>query len=316
MAYQTGTFSGYNDALDIVRAFVAGLTAWTVDSFVDDSSKYSGDTFTGKRLHVHRGSEYFNFRSATNQVVFEGTAVPTSGIAMYGSRGYSGALSWDYQANGILNGSVESMGGHCNTMVDSGTYYLFSDANEYAVTALFESAYPDVFTKMTFGLTSYGQQMFACNDLNLDVDYLFTHITASEQTNGEYSSGLFNSVISQWTTGLDDETPANNTLIHPLSTVATDASPLRYATNTVTYSPNEVTGNPVFCPSHFWWYNTTGNYQYVGAVPDMYLTSMRYYTNGQEVTLPDSSVYVVFTNNYSDEALGGKGAGIAIKKVT
>jgi len=321
MAYEKSTYTGLNDALDKLRIFIAARSGWVVDSFADDSTVYAGNVWTGKRLHVHQGSNYFNFRTARNQQIFQGTSIQTLGIGMNGSRGYSGAATWDYQTGAILNASSQSTGGHCNAMLEGGgIYYFFSDANDKAITAIFESAYPNVYTKMTFGTLSNGWQFYASNDRNTTLAYLFTHVTSSLQTTCNFSKATWNPSTAIWTLGQDSSSgsaPAStNAMISPLCTVATTDGQIRSAKNTVQYSPNTITGNPVFSPCHFWWYNNSSNYQYLGYVPDMFLTSMRYYDNGQEITMPNLDVYVVFNNNYTDTSLGGKGAGIAIKKVT
>jgi hypothetical protein len=314
--YETSSYTGLNNALEKLKDFIDSLTAWTVDDFDDDATKYAGDTFTGKRLHVHRGDEYFNFRSARNQQVFQGSTVQTLGIAMNGSRGYNGALTWDYQTGAILNASSQSIGGHCNAMMEGGgVYHFFADAEEKSVTACFESSYPNAFTKMTFGVLSNGWQIFAANDLNTTLTFLFTHITSSQQTTCNFSKAVFNPTLSLWTTGQDGATPGVNTLRSALTTTANTDGVLRYARNTVIYSPSPLTGNPVMIPSHFSWFNNSSQYQYLGVIPDVNITSMRYYDNAQEITMPNSDVYIVFNNNYSDTSLSGKGAGVAIKKV-
>ncbi len=311
MAYQTGTYTDFNDALDKVQAFVGALSNWTVDSFIDDSTIYSGDAWTGKRLHIHNGSAYFNFRTANTQQIFEGSTAKILGIGINGSRGYNSGLSWDYQPNGKLTSSSLSTGGMAGLMVSSGSYFIFVSSDEQCITLLFESVYPDVYSKISVGYLSNGWQFYAAGIISNSILSNFSHLQMASQS---YSKAVYNATVSLWSAGVDNGTVRANTFMSSLYQT-TGNGELVYSYPLLAYSPNPLTGNPVLVPTHMTYINSDSEYQYIGVVPEVYFVSMRYYDNGQEVEMPNGDIYVMFTYNYGVTTLGGKGAGLAIKKV-
>jgi len=143
MAYQTGTYSGINDALTEWKDFLLAQ-GWTINDFSNDSSDYdAGPAFTGKRLHIQKtiGSttHYFNFRSCSGQRVFDYSSYePVTGICVNGSTGYNAGNTWDYQPGytPYQYGESESGGGCVDKIVELGGNYFFS-ATATSATAVF-----------------------------------------------------------------------------------------------------------------------------------------------------------------------------------
>lgn len=201
MAYQTGTYSGVNNALDLLRAwFVA--QGWTVNSFIDDSSKYDGAVFTGKRLHVQKTigetTCYFNFRSAQSQQVFEDSqwgdifSTDVTGICVNGSTGYNAGNTWDYQPGATVaryTSDTDSSGGCADALdITGGDYFFFATGT--TVTAVFTSTNTDSdYRAVTVGVIE-GRPMYASSgggrNYTGDVDrsaYMMNIVGANVTTN-------------------------------------------------------------------------------------------------------------------------------------
>lgn len=90
--YSSGTATDVSDLLDKLRAFALS-NGYTIDSFITDGA--------GKRLHIHKGSDYFHFRSLigeTSQGLTTGGVTQTGAVCMTAGSGYSGASAWYNQA--------------------------------------------------------------------------------------------------------------------------------------------------------------------------------------------------------------------------
>ncbi|WP_104903695.1 hypothetical protein [Pseudomonas sp. LH1G9] len=118
MKYQTGSFAGSENLMQIVREklFAEG---WLIDlhAYVDIA-----DTRFGKRLHMHKGATYIALRSFDD---FNPTGAGwssgygKSGIDMRISTGFDAAQSWFQQPGYSNNGRYIRAG-------SSGTYHLFT----------------------------------------------------------------------------------------------------------------------------------------------------------------------------------------------
>lgn len=166
MAYQTGTSTGPSDLLDKLRVFLEA-NGWTTNDFSVDG--------TGYRLHIQKtpageDTMYFNLRSAVNELIFGDSSYPSSdghvtGIGINGSTGYSGASTWDKQANYPVNQSypTKSTGAVLGVMSTSAipAYYFFTVDNTVNVVVEMTSGKVQ---SMSFGMLekqgSYGYGMF------------------------------------------------------------------------------------------------------------------------------------------------------------
>ena len=61
MSYATGTYTSINDSLNKFAAWAVntgtGANDWTSNLLADDSDKYGGDVFTGRRFHLQKTIE-------------------------------------------------------------------------------------------------------------------------------------------------------------------------------------------------------------------------------------------------------------------
>lgn len=87
--YQTGSATDLADLMSQFRTFLTGSAGYTESAFSADG--------TGHRLHVHKGSRYFNFRSFVNENVSANGAASQYGIYMNAGTGYNGANPWHNQ---------------------------------------------------------------------------------------------------------------------------------------------------------------------------------------------------------------------------
>lgn len=185
MAYETGTATSQHDLLDKIRVFTLAQ-GWTVNKWEDDnSSHFQPDLSTsGKRLHIQKGSNYFNFRSCVrafpfSTFVFNDTGGiywgEITGIAMVGSTGYDGGEDWDEQPGNVKSSINDLTAGCCIAEVSgSFTYWFFITDDMIVVTV--ESA-SGVYQHLIFGTISQhgsytGGQFFAGS---FDSTYANTH---------------------------------------------------------------------------------------------------------------------------------------------
>lgn len=90
--YETGNATDLADLISKLKAFLETDAGYTVDSFITEG--------TGHRLHVHKSSMYFNFRTFVAESTPAGGTTQT-GIFMNGGTGYNGANAW-YDQPGVL----------------------------------------------------------------------------------------------------------------------------------------------------------------------------------------------------------------------
>jgi len=168
MAFTNGTLlaSGgdvYTQLMVILKAFME-TAGWTTNEYDDYGFKYSGDVYTGKKLHSSKtiGSytRYINIRSISNQVVFNGQfATAFSGIAAQGSTGYTGATQWDLMPGSTkdnpINSDAQTQGcGAVDIPTDNLSYWLFSKNSDNNIYLICQGT--DGYTGIVFGATSTG----------------------------------------------------------------------------------------------------------------------------------------------------------------
>ena len=123
MAYETGSASSPSDLLDKLRAFLL-TNGWTINSFITIGS--------GKRLHIQKGSCYYNFRAYHGETVSAADDLNSQnttnfwGIGGYPSDGYSAASNWNAQP-GCPIYEYYCRGGYANQLSSAiPTYHFFT----------------------------------------------------------------------------------------------------------------------------------------------------------------------------------------------
>lgn len=142
-AYQSGAASSPIDLLNLLVTFLQGQ-GWTLDSSAVDGS--------GRRAHLHKGSDYVNFRAAMNEAIWPNLAGSAFyGIGLYMGTGYSGASGWAAQAGGPLkNGGTDTVGAAMRLASGAITAYHFFDDGSDNVVVVIERA-GSRFTHLGFG---------------------------------------------------------------------------------------------------------------------------------------------------------------------
>jgi hypothetical protein len=144
--YATGAATSPTDLLDKLVTFLTGQ-GWTSDSVATDG--------TGKRAHLHKGSDYVNFRSHVAEAIWpnvQSTPVST-GIGLYMGTGYSGASAWSLQAGAPkANGTSDTVGATMRMLSGAITaYHFFDDGADNIVVVVERSG--GLFTHLGFGRT-------------------------------------------------------------------------------------------------------------------------------------------------------------------
>ena len=123
MAYETGSASSPSDLLDKLRAFLL-KNGWTINSFITIGS--------GKRLHIRKGSCYYNFRAYHGETLSSDDdlnndyVVDFWGIGGCPSDGYSAASKWNAQPGCPIYGYYYR-GGYANQLSSAiPTYHFFT----------------------------------------------------------------------------------------------------------------------------------------------------------------------------------------------
>lgn len=130
MLYSTGSASDVTDLLDKIRqtALAAG---WTVNAFAADGN--------GKKLHINKGSLYFNLRSVINETAgISGGATQAAAVYINGSTSYNSGNSWNAQPGNPLNGSDYNVGAIVG-LGASFTYHAFYDTSPNVIYYFVES---------------------------------------------------------------------------------------------------------------------------------------------------------------------------------
>lgn len=143
--YFTGSATDTNDLMTKFKDHLVTDCGFSLSSFVTEG--------TGKRLHVNRGSMYFNFRSFVSESTPAGGTTQT-GIFMNAGTGYSGATAWYNQAGVmtynsgtgyLLPGMVQLTGA-----IVAYHFFFFEDTN-YSVVYFFVESPAGTFQRLLFG---------------------------------------------------------------------------------------------------------------------------------------------------------------------
>jgi len=297
MGYQMGSYTDQNNAIDLWRAFLLA-NGWTINSFVDDGSYYSGSPFTGKRLHVSKSiygvDRFFNLRSSVSQQVCEDGIIVT-GISVNGSTSYESADSWDKQpgfTSRMLplsdSGSIAGFAGG----IDSGDYFFFSSGS--SASAVF-SRLDGNHVIITIGATDSGCPLYvASGGLADDLAYssLSTNISVNAQdgNTGIYVEG------TGWFIGTTSRLGTVHGGVYSEVNLHSAGPPAySYAGPYLYYSPSPFRGNAPL-PAFSQRVNLNGNAQGVGSIEGVSFINMQNYSNGEEITI-GADVYKCFRIN-------------------
>jgi len=323
MAYSTGSYTDQNDALNLFATFLTGTAGYTQNDLSDDGAAYAGDVFTGRRLHVQKninGTDYFfNFRSCSNQRVFEDTSYTNvTGICVNGSTGYNAGNSWDTQPGhteeAYASGTSDSIGGSCRKLIETGgTYHFF--ATPTVVSAAFQSEYAlSEFQFITIGATDLNKAIYACSagqqeGLKSDRSNFAIYLAGADtdiSTNiRNFSAALYDGTgwlghVSEGGSATDSLNPAVS--LHGV-TVKGD-----YASAYVENSPDPFRGNAPLPPcATTCLLSNIGEVRPSGVLDGVHFINMKNYSGGQEITI-GSDVFKCFRINDNYEA------GVAFKK--
>jgi hypothetical protein len=325
MAFSEQTATDLNDILVRANTFF-GADSWTINSFIDDSSKYGGDVFTGKRLHIQKDFTtdagvvtcYANLRSANNQNVYEyegttGNALIT-GIACNCSRGYSGALSWDYQTLAINTHNALSEAGSANLRKTSTIKcHFFSGENSGAI--LMEGT--DQWYAVVFGVTNLGVPFYACSggyragDSSEVYGKSKTMLSSDGTSNNDsyFSSALYKEELGKWTYASSSVAMSGTRQINHQPAFSNIAKDLFDTT------PDTYTGNPILIPSHFVSTDETSTYiplVDMGHCPDIAIVNMKNLQDEDVISIGADNWVCYFVNN--DATYGSLEWGYALKK--
>lgn len=330
MAFLSGTYTGANDALNQLASF-AVANGWTQNLLADDSSKYTGDAFTGRRLHLQKTINgvvtYCNFRSANNQGIFEASTpsiyysyryYPVTGIGVNISTGFDASASWDTQP-GYITGTGPSMaglstGGSARGITDAGGSFSFiSDPTGDTLSAIFyDLSNTDSTAKISVGVTGLGFPVYITSGGKggLNETYAnYTYATWYDNGSGVRGSNDNVGVLASGVPYTSEAQTASGGNISMLFRVPfTSASNIRkgLAGPYVYFSPDPFRGNLPPAPVEF--YTTGGSYApspnaSLGVVDGVFMINRKNYAEGASVFI-GSEAFKVFNigNGEADNA--------------
>lgn len=144
--YSTGTATDLNDLITKFKDYLITNCGYTLDSFTTEN--------TGKRLHLHKNSRYFNFRTFINE------STPAGGTTQYGmfmnaGTGYNGSSAW-YDQPGIFkynSGTNYLLPGMVQITSAIVAYHIFYfyDSTDYDVIYFFVESPAGTFQRLLFG---------------------------------------------------------------------------------------------------------------------------------------------------------------------
>jgi hypothetical protein len=295
MAFQTGPYTDQNNLADLWRAFLLA-DAWTINSFVDDSSKYSGDTFTGKRLHVYKQIDgvdcYFNFRTTSNQRVFEYSPYSNvTGICCNFSTGYNAGNSWDTQPGHTTQteSNSESSGGCLDSVIPTGgTYSFFADNNSASMAVTTNSANGEL-RFITIGLTDSGKVAYSASGgtssavAGTTYDFRSFYMLAWTGSANSNHNALYDPVSGEQFHGtLTNNGASGNVSFSVMANNGQIGNSYAY----VTYSPEPFRGNAPLPPFEFIVSETNRNTsRSAGVIGGVNFVNMTNLTDGQSLTI-------------------------------
>ena len=326
MAYTNGTLlsSGgdvYTQLMDILKTFME-TAAWTTNEYGDYGFKYTGDTYTGKKLHAQKtiGSytRYINIRSISNQRVFLlSSAQQFSGIAAIGSTGYTAATQWDVMPGSTkgadINSGSDTIGcGAVDIPTDNLSYWLFSANSDNNIYLICQST--NGYTGIVFGTTTAGNY-FVSGGSTVGIAKplsLIGHTVLSYYNNANDKRGSMalrksdNTSWQDWPQGTADDVAMprinnNNTTPHTSSIV----DELLFC------SPDNFKGNNPLIPSYIGVKSATGLVD-TGQVSGIKFVNMKFVTSLTELTF-GGDVYILF-RLYTVDDSNDSTIGLAILK--
>jgi hypothetical protein len=312
MAYETGSATSYTDLMDKLRLFLIAQ-GYSVDFWAVDDG--------GQRLHMHKGSLYFNAKASPTGH----TTVWTGGYGGYTlgfniGTGYSAGAHWGKQpgscAAGTINGSAPN---GCGIPLPSGSipsYQFYYDPSieqfygSVEVTTGIRRWFAFGSTTLKAGIWNGGQWFAACCSAG-DENYPYggaigQGLTASHPAplgaQGCLTSG---SAPLGFTYAEVDGVAA----WHSWSSVTTTGSGVRGATNLsggqappvevpvidglVQRLRNSMNSLSVLMPIQIFVARSMGSFSLLGSIPNIYISNIYGMTQGQPYTL-GSDVYVPY----------------------
>lgn len=300
MAYQTGSYTDQNDLLNLFATWAVD-NGWTQNLLADDSSKYAGDTFTGRRLHLQKTINgtvcYFNLRSCSNQRVFSYTSYDyVTGICVNGSTGFDSGDSWDLQTGytPFYYGQTTSSGGNIDKIPETGgTYTFYASDSSLSMEILSESDTQD-HRFLTVGCTDLGVPIYSTSGSWNDFSDSARESRSEYMgySGGEPSSGSSAALLSDgWYVMQSGKSNASSTrrlqpLLDVYGTYALTIISGSVVSPYIAYSPDSFRGNaplPPFSPCVV--QGTAYQLTPVGTLDGIRFINMTNYSNGQEITI-------------------------------
>lgn len=278
MAYETGFYTDPADLLSKFRAFITS-NGWSENGWASDG--------TGDRLHIQKGSLYFNLRSATAESsIFSNHGGNFTGIGINGSTGYSAGANWDQQP-GSVNSGAGSGGFNANVKTSSATYHFFAQTD--SITMFMEC--DDQYRQMTFGQTTRGYPVYIASGSGRHVIGQYYMQFGDEG----YSSVLYDGV---WTYG---------------GTVDRDLNMPLYNQALITYktlqrAKLQFRGNTLLLPSHM--FRTGGTaatslpYNYVGEIAGVKVLNAFNKVDGDPVVYAGDNYVISIVDSYGSDGFG------------
>ncbi len=349
MSYQTGVATDPDDLLDKLRLFLIA-EGWTVDGWAADTYTrytYSGmNPGNGYRLHVHKGSAYFNFRSCIRNTPFY-TVVSDSvangagyyahevtGIAMNGSTGYNGSLAWYEQPGAPQRAGTGGFYGVAVTRVPTSGIpaYIFFTVGQ-TVGVVVEIA-TNEFQWLLFGTLakagSYTGGMFytgsnpgyAPETAYLESDAYgkgpFENPGATYYARtGVYLDGVDG--YTGWRLDVSSYLSAKENLLGPLAAGALESTSGAgwngsLLTALLAKEPNALNGNVALLPLYHCVGRSSGMVTYVGYPEGLAAVRMDYVNPKDEITL-GSDTWVLLASLKKGTGYSNQNLGLAVKKV-
>lgn len=354
MAYETGTSTGPADLLDKLRLFLVA-NGWTVNKWDDDDSKYrtwSGLDGDGKRLHVQKTATdstvmYFNLRSTVRGIPFEDHQSSTSqyggkyraevtGLCLYGSTGYDGGETWDYQPGGTLNGS-NSWGVVMTELSTTAipAYYFFQDGDTVIVVVEYTAGKYQWFC---FGClekqgTYTGGQFFSGSLGSYEPSYqilntsptdqtMFMTVNYDSSTDGNGAVYLDVDSVAGWRAsgylgGSGSGTGYRSIILPGLRSNDGSKTGTNTANNSLTgffhsRSPNHYNGLAPFAPCYVLVKRSNNNFSLLGWPKSIRVINNLNYDPADEITLA-SDTWMIFPEHSKADA--DPNVGFAVKQV-
>jgi len=268
MAYQTGTYPTPSGLLSILSTF-AQANGWTLNDYSIDGDGY--------RLHIQKGSLYFNFRSYDT-----GGGHPR--ILVNGSTGYSAGDSALNQPGSIAGSNTG--GGITKVSTSTASYHMFIHGD--SITVFAEGT--DRWKQMSVGATSLGYPFYASgttfSDYPTRSGYFLKHSVSGNLD--DYAHSVY--INGTWTDGASPDG-----IFNPCTDfTAANYSNSRYMCEPlITMSKSQLRGNTLLIPTHMSMTDTSDNKDvYIGDIPGLYILDATNFVDEDELTY-GADTYVI-----------------------